>query len=88
MDLVEITWADSYGVTSSWEDFEDVDCPPLLIKSVGYIALDKDDYIVLASNITIGEHPHCGTKVVGLISIPKCSIKETNWIYQQEKETK
>lgn len=70
--LVEIQWVDSYGVTPSWEEIEDVidDVSCTVIHSVGYVIKETADSISLASNICTKT-----SNVCGVMTIPKVSIK-------------
>ncbi len=69
--LVEITWMDSHGVTSTWEFWEDIEeLKPARIKSVGYLIADKRGYKTIAQSVS-------DTQVLGRLTIPVGCIRRT-----------
>ena len=70
--IEHIRWADSWGCTSSWDELPD-ECPPLpFCESVGWVARENDEVIVLAPNWCEND----GTDVCGRMVIPKRSVLE------------
>lgn len=68
--IVEITWLDSHGVTSTWEFWEDVEeLKPCRVKSVGYLIADKQGYKTIVQSIN-------DTQILGRLTIPVGCIKK------------
>ena len=76
MKLVNVKWVDSFGVTSSWEDIDDIDISEMVVKSVGYVVKESDDCIAIAANITMGDHTVCRPQACGVMTIPIVTIVE------------
>jgi len=74
--LVEITWMDSHGVTSTWEFWEDMEeLKPERIKSVGYLIADKKGYKTIVQSVS-------DSQVLGRLTIPAGCIRRTKDIPQ------
>ena len=68
--IVEITWMDSHGVTSTWEFWEDIEeLKPARVKSVGYLIADKTGYKTIVQSIS-------STQILGRLTIPTSCIKK------------
>lgn len=66
-------WKDHSAVTGDWLNKTEIEtfckAPALLVRSVGYLVFENDEYIVLAMSAT--EH-----KVDSLLKILKCCVVE------------
>jgi hypothetical protein len=71
--LVEVQWVDSYGVTSSWGDIDEVidESSHTTIHSVGWIIKEREEDIVLAPNFCTKTNNVCGVMVIPRVSIKK-----------------
>lgn len=68
--IVEITWLDSKGVTSSWEYLDEVEpLEPVVITSVGYLLQNSKKYKTIAQSVS--KH-----QVVGRMTIPTVTIQK------------
>lgn len=70
MKKVEITWVDSKGVTTAWEDRDGL--APLLpchITSIGFLLEETEEYVTLTQSIG-------GDQVLGRITIPRGVVKK------------
>lgn len=71
--LVKVTWLDSRGVNHGWERLEDTEDETVCsCISVGYVIMDKEDFIKIAPHVADKEDEdfqHCGS-----MTITKCSI--------------
>jgi len=75
MKLVKIEWADSYGVSSSWEEISDIKDIKHVCISVGYLALDGDNIKVIVPHISpSNEEIGSCLQGCGNMSIPVQSI--------------
>lgn len=74
--VVEITWMDSKGVTSTWEFIEDLEqLKPCRIVSVGYLLEDREGYKTLVQSMSKGQ-------VLGRLTIPTGCIKKVRKVEQ------
>ena len=75
MEIVEIEWIDSKGVTSDWEFIDELpSLEPVLIRSVGYLWESNDDYTTLVQNISMVDKKS-SRQICGRITIPAVCIK-------------
>lgn len=66
---IVIEWVDSKGITSSWEDRDDLEPMGVcLCKTIGFIIESTDEYVTVAQSVT-------DDQVLGRMSIPTVSIK-------------
>lgn len=75
--LVEVTWADSYGV-GGWLDPDQVEAfidQPHECQTLGYLLLKAKDRLVLCMNIGIG-----GTNHGHLMSIPTTQVRKVRYL--------
>lgn len=70
-----IKWYDSYGVSSGWEDVSTFKPNNLLIESIGFVLYEDDKIISLTGNYA-NETDRTAEQANGIITIPKCSVKE------------
>lgn len=71
--LVKITWSDSYGVTTGWQDIENYTANELLIESVGFVIEENEKVIAVAHNYAKATEL-TPEQVNGIMTIPKCCI--------------
>lgn len=74
--LVLISWEDSFGVSSSWEEIpEDLDPKPLVCNSVGWIVAENDRCITVVPHMHEAD-PDLGAVRSGCgdMTIPKSCI--------------
>lgn len=63
-----IEWVDSKGVTSVWEDRDDLESMGVcLCKTIGFVTELTDEYVTVAQSVS-------DDQVLGRISIPMVSI--------------
>jgi len=68
--VVEITWIDSHGVTSTWEFWEEIEeLKPARVKSVGYLIADKEGYKTIVQSVS-------DTQILGRLTIPTGCIRK------------
>lgn len=85
-----IKWADSYGVSASWEEINPVDeIPHVHCFSIGYIVAEDEEHIVVVP------HMHPENDVIGAtesgcgdMTIPKCSIVEREILKARKDDVK
>jgi len=66
--LVLVKWLDSKGLTSEWEQWDEIEpLMPSVCISVGFLIDNNEKYKTLAMTISKGQ-------VFGRITIPACSI--------------
>lgn len=71
MKLLLVEWEDSRGGPEGWERLSDLSSMEMCrAKSVGWLAVDEQDHIVLHSSMIGDDDP----QVTGIICIPKRSI--------------
>lgn len=70
MKLEAVVWIDS-GSTDGWVDVDELPCEPVTIHSVGWVAAENDECLILVPHVGQDRRHTC---VCGNIAIPKCSI--------------
>jgi hypothetical protein len=50
MKIVEITWEDSTGVNTTWEDRDSKPLDPIVINSVGYLLESNKDFVTICQS--------------------------------------
>lgn len=77
--LVIIEWEDSRGVQAHWTELDDLDEGICIIESVGWIIVDKPEYIIILPH-SCGDPPQgCGSMTIPrkvISSIKKLKIGE------------
>lgn len=71
--LVKITWSDSYGVTTGWQDIENYTANELHIESVGFVIERTNKTIALAHNYAKATEL-TPEQANGIMVIPTCCI--------------
>lgn len=67
---VMIEWVDSMGLTTLWEDRDDLSpLLPCLCRSTGFLLEDGPEYKTLAMTVT-------EEQVLGRLTIPSCAIRK------------
>ena len=83
MKAVKITWIDSQEITH-WHHKSDIEdalgCS--LIESIGHVVKENKTYISIAGHISSDKD----SSMCGVMSIPKCSIKEIKEINNKESD--
>lgn len=70
--IVEVVWIDSRGVSESWSLLGDLFSQGVCeIRSVGYLAVDIDEYVVVLPHYGEGPEQGCGE-----MTIPRSAIRE------------
>lgn len=76
MKMVSVTWSDARGCSPDWEEIDDkFDMKPCLNRSLGFLVVDKPDYIVVMPHVTCDNlvKPQQGC---GSMAIPRSAIVE------------
>jgi len=75
--LKYIEWEDSYSVNTGWNDIEEIlehfENEILIIKQVGYVIKETDEYIILCNQLN---HTCDGNRYSGVHRVPKPLIKK------------
>ena len=73
MRIELITWIDSFGVSSSWQELGELNVEPVLCQSVGFVR-ESNEYIIVIPHY-IKETKQTEANACGDMAIPKCCIK-------------
>ena len=77
-DLVEVTWDDASSLEHGWVDPADEKLQPQLVKTVGFLVSESDQYLVIASTTD-------GTWVNGRFQIPRGMVKSVKPLRRKRK---
>jgi hypothetical protein len=77
-DLVEITWDDASSLEHGWVDPADEKPVPQLVKTVGFLVHEDENYVVIASTTD-------GNWVNGRFQIPKAMVRSTKPLRRKRK---
>ena len=77
-DLVEVTWDDASSLEHGWVDPADEKLQPQLVKTVGFLVSESDQYLVIASTTD-------GTWVNGRFQIPRGMVKAVKPLRRKRK---
>lgn len=70
---VHISWVDSYGVTTGWQDISEYSAEVLKIESFGRVIYEDDNVVSLAHNYA-DETEATPKQANGIMVIPKACI--------------
>ncbi len=76
--LVEVTWDDASSLEHGWVDPADEKLQAQLVKTVGFLVSESDQYLVIASTTD-------GTWVNGRFQIPKGMVKSVKPLRRKRK---
>lgn len=69
MALHLVEWTDSFGCSTNWTELSDIHPEPMICKSVGWLAYDGEDCVVVVPHISTGTDQGCGD-----MTIPRSAI--------------
>ncbi len=72
---VKVSWVDSYGVTTGWQDLNNFDAILLKVQSYGVVIKDTPEILVLAHNYA-KETEYTPEQANGTMVIPKACISD------------
>lgn len=75
-ELAYVEWIDSHSYRGTWESIQDIvqHGRPSLVRSVGWIVSETNDWIVLVAHISNEDQPEADPFGFSDLSIPKLSI--------------
>lgn len=74
-ELVYVEWVDCYGCSPVWVNFNDLNIIPLLCRSVGWIAKEDEEVVVIVPHITQEGHVGAEFQGCGDMVIPRSAIR-------------
>lgn len=77
-DLVEVTWDDASSLEHGWVDPADEKLQPQLVKTVGFLVNESENYLVIASTTD-------GNWVNGRFQIPRGMVKAVKPLRRKRK---
>lgn len=72
--LVLIEWRDAFGCSPSWTEVADIKPDALTCKSVGWLAHEDADSLVIIPHLSAPDHGHSEQQGCGDMTIPRVSV--------------